>query len=88
MKVAESIYQGFVTTRGTYDDPREIRKAVLELSAAVRNLIPAGAGDQESRQDIIGAAMELAEQTEKQGFITGFQYAARMFGALSGKESA
>lgn len=83
MNVAESIYQGYVTTRGAYENPQEIRKAVLELSASVQELIPAGTGNKDLQNSIVGAAVGLAEQTEKQGFITGFQYAAQMFGLLS-----
>lgn len=88
MNVAESIYQGYVTTRGAYENPQEIRKAVLELSEVVQKLIPASTGNQELQDNIIGAAVELVEQTEKQGFITGFQYATQMFGSLSEMKSA
>lgn len=88
MNVAESIYQGYVTTGQTYENPQEIQKAVLVMSEVIQNLIPAGVDGQELQRKVIGAAVELAEQTEKQGFITGFQYAVQMFGIMSRKELA
>lgn len=86
MNVAESIYQGYVTTRGAYENPQEIQKAVLELSGVIQNMF--GTKKPEIQEQVFSAAVELAEETEKQGFVAGFQYAAEMFGVLSRKESA
>lgn len=49
MNVAEIIYQGYVIAKGTYENPQEIRKAVLELSASAQELIPASTRNKDLR---------------------------------------
>lgn len=62
----------------TERDSEGTNQALRILDEIVEKLLPARVKGPEIQNEMYAAAIELARQTEKQGFIAGFQYAVRM----------
>lgn len=62
----------------TERDSEGTNQALRILDEIVEKLLPARVKGPEIQNEMYTAAIELARQTEKQGFIAGFQYAVRM----------
>lgn len=78
MRAVESIYEGYSMMSDIDRDSEETNQAVKALTEIVEKLPPARVKGSEIQNEMYSAAIELAQQTEKQGFIAGFQYALRM----------
>lgn len=78
MRAVESIYEGFSVINDTDRDSEGTNQAIRMLEAIVEKLLPVKVKGAEIQNEMYSAAIELAQQTEKQGFIAGFQYALRM----------
>jgi len=78
MRAVERIYEGYALTKGAYEDSEGTGKAVQELADVIEKMLPMKFKGQEVQNEVFSAAVVLAEETEKQGFIAGFNYALRM----------
>lgn len=59
-------------------DSEGTNQAIRILDEIVEKLLPTRIKGPEVQNEMYAAVIELARQTEKQGFIAGFQYAVRM----------
>lgn len=75
MKVVENIYEGYALTHDENRDSEGTEKAVKELWEMIERIIPVRVNGRDLQNELFSVAIILAEQTEKQGFIAGFQYA-------------